>query len=82
MTLPLQYAPGADRANIGCKPLGRGAVPSPVVAEEIRLHKLYVADMKALPPANTPENARQHRIVAVRHNPSLAQTFRELKLSL
>jgi predicted HTH transcriptional regulator len=39
-----------------------------------------VADMAALPPANTPENARQHRSVLMRHNPGLAQTFRELGL--
>lgn len=76
----LHYAPSAERANIGCKPLGRGAVPSPTIQEEVRLHKLYVADMAALPPANTPENARQHRSVLMRHNPGLAQTFRELGL--
>lgn len=79
--MPIEYAEGAERANIGVRPLGRGPIMSPVVLEEIRRQKLLVADMGALPPCNSNENALQHRIVAARHMPSLIPIFEEFGLA-
>lgn len=79
--MKIEYAEGAERANIGCRPLGRGPIASPIVLEEIRKHKLFVKDMAALPPSNSNENALLHRQCMVKHYPNLIDCFRQLGLS-
>ena len=60
------------------KPLGRNPLCTrPAFGVEFEMMK---ADMLALPPANSNENARLHRDVAVRHNPALAPIFTALRL--
>ena len=67
--------------NIGIRPLGRGAEPSPIIAAEIKAHKAYVRAMMALPVVTSNEIAHAHRVVAARHKPALIPIFEELGLS-
>ena len=68
------------QCNIGIRPLGRGAEPSAVVAEENRIHKLYVAELMAVPPGV--EHNKKRRQVLAKFNPKLIPIFKGLNLEI
>ncbi len=78
--MPLEYAEGADRANLGCKPLGRGPIVSPVILAEIAALKAYGKDMAAVGPVNCHEAAVAMRKCLAKHMPRVKYIFRGLGL--
>lgn len=62
------------------KPLGRNPNQiSPVIEREQKAFAAMKLDMRALPPANSPENAAKHRACLIKHaSPKLAEFARNL----
>jgi hypothetical protein len=79
--MSLEYAEGAEKANIGVRPLGRGPIVSQVVLAEIALQKKLVRDTLAILPINTPEKAAAYRRVLAGNMPNVIPVFREFRLS-